>query len=161
MFNCNHDYSWLGLSLAVRACTDEVIKIVENRNDAPPPKKRRHRSRSANQEPLGAQMLLFPVDKKARKEISDMVGAVECCLKKNSHSGKRLPTVDYFGYEMFDFVRSWKDKEWEPHLAKMNKIAAGEIPSDEDCLSLIAFLDEVEMQANSNWHHQNRRGGCF
>jgi hypothetical protein len=161
MFGCNHDYSWLGLSLAIRACTDEVIKIVENRDDAPPPKKRRHRRRSADQEPLGPQMLLFPVDKKSRENFAEMVEAVECCLKKNSHSGKPLPEADYFRYELFDFVRQWKDKEWEPQLAKMKRIAAGEIPDDEECLNLIAFLDRVEEHANSNWHNQNRHGGCF
>lgn len=160
MFNCNHDYSWLGLSLAIRACTDEVIKIVENHDDATP-KKRRHRRRSADQEALGPQMLLFPVDKEARGKFAEFVEAVTICLMKNKRSGLRLPKANYYGYEMFDFVRGWKDSEWEPQLAKMNKIAAGELPSDEECLNLISFLDKVEMHAEGNWHNQNRGGGCF
>jgi hypothetical protein len=161
MFGCHHEYSWLGLALAIRACTDEVIKIVENRDDAKP-KKRRHRHRSAdNNEPFGPQMLLFPVDKKAREKFAEFVETVECCLMKNNHSGLRLPKADYYGYEMFDFIRGWKDEEWEPQLAKMKRIADGEIPNDEECLNLISFLDKVERHADANWHHQNRGGGCF
>jgi hypothetical protein len=160
MFGCHHEYSWLGLSLAIRACTDEVIKIVENHDDVMP-KRHRHRKRSADQEPLGPQMLLFPVDKEAREKFAEMVETVSICLMKNSHSGLRLPKASYYGYEMFDFVRRWEDKEWEPQLAKMQKIADGEIPGDEECLDLIAFLDKVEMHAMSNWQHQSRGGGCF
>lgn len=160
MFNCNHDYSWLGLSLAIRACTNGVIKIVDNR-DALAPKKRKHRRRSADRKPPGPQMLLFPVDKKSRENFAEMVETVEHCLEKNSRSEWKLPKADYYGYEMFDFVRSWKDEEWEPQLVKMKKVAAGEIPNDEECLNLIEFLDEVEMHALANWENQNRHGGCF
>ena len=161
MFGCNHSYSWLGLSLAIRVCTDGVISIVENRADATP-KKRRHRNRSAdNNEPFGPQMLLFPVDREARAKFAEFVETVECCLMKNNHSGFRLPKADYYGYEMFDFVRGWADSDWEPQLAKMSRIAAGEIPTDEECLNLISFLDKMEMHAMANWHHQSCGGGCF
>jgi hypothetical protein len=153
-------YSWITLSGAVRRCTDVVIKIVDERM-AEPPRAVTYR-RSKLEPPTGEQMLLFPVEQKSREHIADFIEAIERCLTKNNrNTSLRYPKADYAGYELFGFVRRWPDEEWEPQLAKLTRIANGEIPTEEECLTLISFLDKVESRALGEWQNQSRGGGCF
>jgi hypothetical protein len=152
-------YSWIGLTLAIRGCNDIVIKIVENRQDELPRKLKY--SRSKLEPPIQEQMMLFPTDNKSREKMADMVEAIEYCRLKNQHSGFHFPKSKYAQYEMIGFVREISDAEWEPQIAKMKRIAGGEVPEAEECLNLIAFLDKIERRAMYRHDRESHGGGCF